>query len=265
MMARAGEAFPRSDCMSKRLLQNAALGFTLIELLVVISIVALLIALLLPALSSAREAGRRSVCLSNLHQLYLGFNVYAEQQRDWMPVGSGWPGWAFARPNVSWGRVVARELQMPIVHENQFFHDFDAMQRYDLVGTRAANGILICPTEQGLFKNYWMVTSNSTSYTYNSGYTHGFGFGISDDYNDTAYEEVYGRARVTEVKKPANIFIIGESIRADRWYDYAITQFSSIDSLTTYHDGGGNMLFTDGHASYMRVGTLQIENFDRRR
>jgi prepilin-type N-terminal cleavage/methylation domain-containing protein/prepilin-type processing-associated H-X9-DG protein len=248
------------------MVRQSRLGFTLIELLVVISIVALLIALLLPALSSAREAGRRSVCLSNLHQLFLGFNLYAEQQRDWMPVGSGWPGMTFTYPNPSWNRVVARELQMPIVHENQFFHDFDSMQRYDLIGTRASNGILICPTEQGLFKNYWMVTSNSTSYTHNSGYSHGYGFGISDDYTyNPTWAAFYGRARVTEVKHPSNLFIIGESIRADRWYDYAITQFSSIDSLTDYHSGGGNMLFTDGHASYMRVGTLQIENFDRRR
>ena len=52
-------------------------GFTLIELLVMISIIALLIALLLPALSVAREMGRRAVCASNLRTWGLGMHTYS--------------------------------------------------------------------------------------------------------------------------------------------------------------------------------------------
>ncbi|MEX0652999.1 MAG: prepilin-type N-terminal cleavage/methylation domain-containing protein [Phycisphaeraceae bacterium] len=51
-------------------------GFTLIELLVVIAIVTLLIAILLPVLSSARDAARSAVCLSNQRQLGLGLVTY---------------------------------------------------------------------------------------------------------------------------------------------------------------------------------------------
>ena len=54
-------------------------GFTLIELLVVISIIGILVGLLLPAISSAREAGRRTQCQSNMHNVSLGILGYVNK------------------------------------------------------------------------------------------------------------------------------------------------------------------------------------------
>jgi prepilin-type N-terminal cleavage/methylation domain-containing protein len=62
-------------------------GFTLVELLVVIGIIALLVSMLLPALNKAREAAKRTQCLSNLHQIHVMLVMYAGQSKDQVPLG----------------------------------------------------------------------------------------------------------------------------------------------------------------------------------
>jgi prepilin-type N-terminal cleavage/methylation domain-containing protein/prepilin-type processing-associated H-X9-DG protein len=61
-------------------------AFTLIELLVVIAIIATLAALLIPTLGRARENGRATACLSNLHQIGLTLQIYVQENQNHMPV-----------------------------------------------------------------------------------------------------------------------------------------------------------------------------------
>ena len=54
-------------------------AFTLIELLVVVALIALLMGVLMPALRRARDAGRRTVCLSNVRSLTQAWSMYADE------------------------------------------------------------------------------------------------------------------------------------------------------------------------------------------
>jgi prepilin-type N-terminal cleavage/methylation domain-containing protein/prepilin-type processing-associated H-X9-DG protein len=64
---------------------NGRQAFTLIELLVVIAIIAILAAFLFPVFAMVRDAGRRTRCISNLHQIALAHQMYVQDNDEVLP------------------------------------------------------------------------------------------------------------------------------------------------------------------------------------
>lgn len=66
-------------------------GFTLIELLVVIAIIAILAAVLFPVFAQAKEAAKKTSCLSNLRQLGIATKLYLGDNEDVYPYQPRFP------------------------------------------------------------------------------------------------------------------------------------------------------------------------------
>jgi len=90
--------------------QRRSKAFTLIELLVVVAIIAVLVALLLPALATARERARLTVCQSHLHQINLALHGYLFENNDMMPPSGLKSDWTEQRP--LWDEALNSHLQI---------------------------------------------------------------------------------------------------------------------------------------------------------
>jgi prepilin-type N-terminal cleavage/methylation domain-containing protein/prepilin-type processing-associated H-X9-DG protein len=243
-------------------------GFTLIELLVVISIISVLVALLLPSLSASREVAKGLQCLANQRQLYPGFQTYVLEQRGWWPV-------AGYNDNVTWARIVTKNLNLTYVGEQGVTIGAKAwngnvasdqgygapLYSQNLYSINRKNLLVRCPVDN--FTNAW-GGQNATSYGFNSGYANGWGMGLTDSYTiNPAYREKWGRVRESSIYKASGVFVIGDYIYANGWYDYYIQSLGDLPAAATVHNGGCNFLFADGHAATLLRNAITLTVFRR--
>jgi prepilin-type N-terminal cleavage/methylation domain-containing protein/prepilin-type processing-associated H-X9-DG protein len=126
---------------------RARCAFTLIELMMVVAILGMLLALTLPALSRAREAGRRVQCLSNLRQV--GLAMLQEAMRAGRFPASGNFSATGPEQYHSWVVPLLRDLD-----RNDLADAWDYNQPHDDT-TYSSNGrlartsisVLVCPSD----------------------------------------------------------------------------------------------------------------------
>jgi prepilin-type N-terminal cleavage/methylation domain-containing protein len=148
-------------------------GFTLVELLVVIAIIGVLVALLLPAVQAAREAARRSQCLSNLRQLGLALHGYALANRVFPPGFCITRGTVLSGNNGSWsihGRVLPYLEQGGAYMQVRLDVAWDAQTATGVPTARVP--VFHCPSE---VNDRVRVDASGKPYAYPQNY--GFNFG----------------------------------------------------------------------------------------
>ena len=226
-------------------------AFTLIELLVVVAIIAVLAALLLPTLARANARGKATYCFNNVRQAGLGLHLYAGDHDDALPPNMGPDGinQTVAKSEYrNWvNNVMSWELDSG--NTNTTLLTIGGLGPY--VGRVAK--IFKCPSDIALSKVQrdagWTERVRSISMNAMLGDAGEF-MKSAVNTNNPHYRQFL---QLGEVVQPSRIFAFIEEHPDSINDGYFLNRFYStkwIDLPASYHNGGANLSYVDGHAEW---------------
>ncbi|MEO7716569.1 MAG: prepilin-type N-terminal cleavage/methylation domain-containing protein [Capsulimonas sp.] len=242
-------------------------GFTLIELLVVIAIIAILASILFPVFAQARDKARQTSSQSNLRQISLVFQMYAQDADEIFPPASysGAPG--VTHPD-NLGAYRWPWLTLPYVKSMALYRSASDTGTYSTYrDTNDPN----YGYYWGLFPSYgynWRYLAPSTQ---DSG---GATVAVMSDAASTSYSRGVSLA---VVQAPSNTILLADTTWApspgqtqltlgyflinppQKWAGSTPLTSLSFGYVMPRHQGKANVAFADGHVKSMSIGALSNE------
>jgi prepilin-type N-terminal cleavage/methylation domain-containing protein/prepilin-type processing-associated H-X9-DG protein len=199
-------------------------AFTLIELLVVIAIIAILAAILFPVFAQAREKARQTSCLSNMRQLGIALDMYAQDYDERLFFFGHGTDHSRANAAVPLGANAA----------NRWWNQI-------LPYTKNDKDLIVCPSDSGRTPN--SADGKPRSYIANRAAEH---------------------LQLAAVDNTSDIIVVTEKVHNadDSWFEPPKNLWEIKPSINSTvlamerHSKGVNCMFFDGHAKWMSKGAL---------